>query len=188
MLLIHARAEGLITRRSAPKVSWSKKILLLQSKRGVWLFVLVLRVGGNIDAQIADHSLGHRTIRSRALDRIRASEAQHEILVYLELIALRVPTEVVVVFKDEHARRLAGSLMEEARGREAADAAAHHDQVIAFACAFGLACSGPEGTVAQPVRDLKRAHMAAAQSMRRWRVIAGTVLRLRCSLSETSAG
>ncbi len=80
------------------------------------------RVGGNIDAQIADHSLGYRTIRSRALDRKRASEAQHEILVHLELIALRVPAEIVVVFQDEDARCLAGSLMEEARGRETADA------------------------------------------------------------------
>ena len=53
--------------------------------------------------------LRHRTIRSRTLDRKRASEAQHEVLVYLKLIAFGVPTEVVVVFEDEHPRRLAGS-------------------------------------------------------------------------------
>ena len=148
----------------------------------------MLRVGGNIDAQIADHSLGYRTIGSRALDRKRASKAQHESLVYLKLIALRVSAEVIVVLEDEDARRLAGSLMEEARGREAADAAAHHDQVVGFARAFRLPGAVPEGTVAQPMRHFKRTGVAAAQSMRGGRVIAGTILRLRWPLSEKRCG
>ena len=68
--------EGLTARQSAPKVSRSKKIFCFSPKGGVQLFVVVLVVGGNIDAQIANHPFGYRTIGRRALNRIGAPDSQ----------------------------------------------------------------------------------------------------------------
>ena len=131
-------AEGLLV----------KKNLLLEPQGRVELLVVVLSVGGNIDAQIANDAFGYRTIRRRALDRVGAAVAQHEGLVDLELVALGVSPEIIVVLQDENPRRLSGGLVKEACGREAADAATHDDQVVAFTGAFGLPCVCPECTVA----------------------------------------
>ena len=78
--------------------------------------------------------------------------------------------EVVVVVEDEDARRRAGGLAEVVGGGQAADAAAHHDQVVALAGVAAGRRVVPERPVAQGVRGLERAVVAAAQAGERRRV------------------
>ena len=86
-----------------------------------------------MDAKFLYYILGNRAIGCGAFDRKCSSKAQHEVLIYLKLIALRMPTEVIVVLQDKHARSLAGRLVEEARRRKAADTAPDNDQIVALA-------------------------------------------------------
>src|ERR1700678_1096498 len=113
-----------------------EKNLLLQPERRVEPLVVMLRVGGDIDDEIADQNFRYRDIGGGALDRVSASKAKHEGFVYLEFIPFGMPAKIVVVLQDEHARRFARSLVKEARGGKTADAAAHDDQVVIFARAF----------------------------------------------------
>src|ERR1700683_2398799 len=155
-----------------------EKNLLLQPERRVEPLVVVLRVGGDIDAEIADQAFRYRAIGGGALDRVSASIAKHEGFVYLEFIPFGMPAKIVVVLQDKHARRLTRGLVKEARGGKTADAATHDDQVVVFARAFRLSGVSPEAAVAQPMGHFKGARVAASQTVgSRW-VIAGRVLRL----------
>jgi len=157
---------------------------VLEPEGGVKLSVVVPGIGSHIDPQIANHSLGDRTINRWTLDGIRSPVTEHEGLIDLKFVSLGVAAEIVVVLKDEHPRSFTRSGMEEPCRRKAADAAAHHDQVVTLTGALGLPGMGPECTIAQLVCDLKRARMAAAQSMSgRW-IVSGTILRSRHCLGE----
>src|SRR5579863_2513775 len=58
------------------------------------------------------------------------------------------------------------------RRRQAADAAAHYDQIVGFAGIDGFAGRVPEGAVTHAVRCFERAGMAAAHSGERRRIVA----------------
>src|ERR1700679_61208 len=115
-----------------------EKNLLFQPERGVELLVVVLRVGGDIDAEVADQAFRYRAIGGGALDRVSASKAKHEGFVYMEFIPFGMPAKVVVVLQYEHARRLTSSLVKEARGGKTDNAATHDAQAVTFPCAFRL--------------------------------------------------
>ncbi len=74
-----------------------------------------------------------------------------------ELVALRVPAEIVVVVEDQDARVLVDARAIEVRGRETADPAADDDEVVGFARLDRLACpersrragTSPEARIAQ---------------------------------------
>src|SRR5262249_34556320 len=81
-----------------------------------------------------------------------------------ELVTLRVAAEIVVVVEDENARPLACVSTIEMGRRQPADTAAYHDQVVDFARINGVACRGPEPSVAERVRHVKGPFMAPAHA------------------------
>ena len=78
--------------------------------------------------------------------------------------------EIVVVVQDEDARRWAGGLAEVPGRRQAADAGANDDQIVTLARVGRRARRGPERAVAQRVRDLEGAGVAAPETGERWRI------------------
>ena len=92
----------------------------------------------------------------------------------MELVALGVAAEIVVIVEDEDARARARRAIE-LRRRQPADAAAHDHQVVAFAGA-ATARLRPEIAVAQAMRVLEDAGVAAAQAGEGRRIVSGRVL------------
>ena len=135
--------------------------------------VKIFRKAGDFDSQFFNHAFRHRAVRLGALDRVGAPVADQGSLADAEFVALGVSAEVVVVFEDEDARVRAGVLAIEMRGGEAADAAADDDEVVGFAGVLRRAGRFPERAVAQAVRGVERAGMAAAQAGERGRIVVG---------------
>jgi hypothetical protein len=73
------------------------------------------------------------TTRGRRLERLRAAVADDDPAARAELVPARVPAEVVERVQDQDARVMAELALVEARRRQAADAAAHDDEVVALA-------------------------------------------------------
>jgi hypothetical protein len=63
------------------------------------------------------------------------------------------------------------------RGCQAADAAAHHHQIVLFARVLRRRCVPPKGLVAHRVKRLERSGVRSAQSGQRRRIAAGLALR-----------
>ena len=76
-----------------------------------------------------------------------------------ELVPLRVPAEVVVVVDDEDAGVVSLHLVIEIGGRQAADAAAHDDEIVGLARIYAF----PVAAVPQAVRNLPGSVVASAQ-------------------------
>src|SRR5262249_56535099 len=94
-------------------------------------------------AEVAQEPLGDLApVRVGRVDRLAAAVADDQPAVERELVALGVPSEIVVVVEDQDARRGANGAAIEEGGREPADAAADHDQVVAF---LGRNAVAPEG-------------------------------------------
>ena len=172
---IRARDETVPSERLAIKEN-----LLLQSERAVKHVIVMRCVGRDIDAQILNHASGDWTIGSRALDRVCAAIAEQKCSVDIELVALGMAAEIIVVFENEHARLFTCGLMEKSRRRKPADTPSNHDQIISFSCVDGLAGVSPEAAVAQAMRNLIRSIVAAAHAMKCGRIIARLVLWFGC--------
>ena len=93
-----------------------------------------------------------------------------------------------MIVEDKNARVRACNLAIEVRGREAADAAAHDDEVVGFARVLRRAGCVPEGTVAQGVRGIERAGMATAQSRERGGIVVRRLLRIAVACGEQMPG
>ncbi len=101
--------------------------------RTIDVLVYVLRERRNVDAKFFDQTLCYRAVGCRTLNREGAAKPQAESAVHAELIALGMPAKVVVVVEDEDACFLSPRLTIEVRRGQAADATAHHDEVVGFA-------------------------------------------------------
>src|SRR5262249_55851018 len=123
-----------------------------------------------IDAEIAQQGLGDiAPVRAGRVDRLAAAVADDAAAVECELVALGVAAEIVVVVEDQDAGRGPGGAAIEEGGREPADAAADHDQVVAF---LGRNAVEPEGgaLARRQVRHFERAVVLAAQAGQRRRI------------------
>ena len=86
----------------------------------------------DVDAEILEQTLGHGAVeRLGRLQRLAAAVAQDQAAIEAELVALGVAAEVVVVVQDQDSRPAIGAPVEPGR-RQAADAAADHDQIVAL--------------------------------------------------------
>ena len=91
----------------------------------------------------------------------------------MELVALRVAAEIVVIVEYQDAGGVAVDFAIEPRGRQAADAAAHHDQVDMLVDRQGGEVEGA-ALAADLMSDFKGSWMAAPQTgERRWIVEVG---------------
>jgi hypothetical protein len=98
-----------------------------------------------------------------------------ELAIQVELIALGVTTEVVVVVQDQHAR--AGTRFAiEIRGGQSADAAADDYEIVDLARLFEAGGRGPEVAVPEMVGCLERPGVAPPHAGEQGWVIAGPVL------------
>ena len=93
----------------------------------------------------------------------------------MELVALGMPAEVVVVFQDQDLRVTAPHTIEMS-GRKPADPATHHDQIIMLAGIFDVRRVARGFSVAQRMGAFERPGVAAAQSGQQRRIIAGQIL------------
>ncbi len=149
----------------------------LQAQAGIdFRPVAGLGQGFGLDPQGLQQAIGDGAIGAGAVDLQRSAVHQVQAAVQAELVALGVAAEVVVIVEDQDAgvwpRRPV-----EMRRRQAAEAGADNDQVIALAAVLRGAGALPEIPVAQGVGGLETARVAAAQSGQGGRIIAGPVLR-----------
>ena len=165
--------------------------LLVEEERGAEAERLVeirvehLGIARDLDAQLGDEVFGDFAVRRRAVDRLRAAVADVGAAVVGELVALGVAAEVVVVVEDQDAR-VGPRLAEDMRGRQAADAAAHHHEIVLLARVFRCRRVLPEGGVAHRVERLERSDVRSAQAGQRRRIAAGLALREERSRSGDS--
>ncbi len=89
----------------------------------------------------------YRAIGEGRLDAIRAAVGHAQTALWMEFIAPRVASEVVVVVKDEDARTR-HVLAIEIRRRETAHPRPDDDQVVALARVLGRPHLRPEGAIA----------------------------------------
>jgi hypothetical protein len=128
-----------------------EKDLRAQAERPVQIPVDVFGVGGNIDSQFLDQSLGHGAVRSRAFDGKCPAKTQHGSLGEVELIALGVSAEVIVIVKNQDARLGSRNFAKKVRRREPADSAAHHHQIVSLPGVNRGPGLAPKSAVAQAV-------------------------------------
>jgi hypothetical protein len=98
--------------------------------------------------------------RLRRLYRLGATIAEEEASIDVKLVALRVAAEIVVIVEYQNAGGVAVDFAIEPRGRQAADAAAHHDQVDMLVDRQGGEVEGA-ALAADLMRDFKGSWMAA---------------------------
>ena len=111
-------------------------------------------------------------MRAGRIDRLAAAVADDQAAVEGELVALGVAAEIVVVVEDEDAGGGPGGAAIEPGGRQPADAAADHDQIVAFL--DRRAVERKALAVARlRVRGLERAGVLAAQAGERRRIAQG---------------
>ena len=114
------------------------------------------------------------TIGTGAVDLHRAAVEQQQFAVDLDLVALGMAAEIVVILDDQDARvRL--RLAVEVRSGQPADPAADDDQVIGIVDALGML--DPQRAVAKRMRIFEGSGMAAAHTGADRRIIAVRILR-----------
>ncbi len=123
--------------------------------------------------------MGDIAVGKRRLDGPGSAVGQQH-AAFVELVALGVPAEVIVIVEYQNARRLAGVSPIEVGRRKPAEAAAHYHQVIAFASINGLACLDPKIAVTELVCHVERARVVASHAIASGWVITGRVLRQGC--------
>ena len=111
-------------------------VRLVEQERGLQVAVrsepveaVVLAQSRDVDAELVDEFPGHLAVE-RVLHVDGAAPGEPHRTALVELIALGVAAEVVVVVEDQDPRPCAVQLAMEVRGRESADAAADHDEVV----------------------------------------------------------
>lgn len=139
----------------------------------------LLREALHVDAERREEPGRDRPVGPGAVDLERAAVHEMHAAAELELVALRVAAEVIVIVEqqDAAARRGPGSV--EMGGGQPADARPDDDEIVPLA---GVAGRGDRGAVAQRVGCLEGTRMAAAQSREQWGVIIRG--RLRCGTAR----
>ena len=94
----------------------------------------------------------------------------------MKFVTLGVTAEIVMVLNDENFR-LGILPAVEIRRRQAADAAAHHDEIVTLVRGIHFWRLCPEIAVAQFMRAFERAGMAAAHAQSRGWIVIRRVLR-----------
>ncbi len=153
---------------------------------GVTIEVLVgagLGQGDRIDAQLGHQAGRDRAVGAGAVDQHGPAVQQQGAAADVELVALGVAAEVVVVLQHQDAGVGLG-LAPEVRCGQAADPAADHHQIVGLVVLHRLA--GVELAVAQGVGRLERPRMAAAHPRAGGRVVAGLVGG--CGLGDGGGG
>ena len=147
-----------------------------QSALGIEFFISTfLGQRNRIDSQGAQQSVRYGAVAARTVDCPGSAIHERQPAGELELVALGVAAYVVVIVENENARiRLPGAI--KMCSREPADAAAYDDQIIVFAGRCDRPGARPETGLAQRMRGLEAARMAATQPSQRRRIIAGGIL------------
>ena len=139
------------------------------------------RQGCRLHAQLRQQSARDRAVGARAVDLQRAAVHQQgtaapDPRIHLELVALGVAAEVVVVLQHQDAR-VRTRLAPEVRCRQAADPPAHHHQVVGLAGV--LKTVRVQVAIAQGMGGLEAPRMAAAHPGAGRRIIARRILVAR---------
>src|SRR6202034_3319258 len=157
-----------------------------QAERGIKITVRALWGERNwVDPERLQQPSRHIAVRPRTVNRESAAVHKGHTAPELELVALGVAAEIVVIVENENA---GGSPLcaEEICSRQSADACADDHKVVSFVRGpvAGLARLpgriwrrvGPEIAVAQPVRGFVTPHVIPAQPGKRRRVVSWRVL------------
>ena len=140
-----------------------------QAERGVESSLKGALEARELDSEIVQQALRHFAVLGKGgIDRFAAAVADDQTPIDVELVALGMAAEIVVIVEDEDARGRAGAAIEPGRCQPA-DAAADHDQVVALLDRQPVEGETP-ACARQRVRDLERAVVLAAQSGERGRI------------------
>ena len=106
----------------------------------------------HVYAELSEQAGGYRRVRTRTVNLESAAIEQVQAAAQLKLVALGMPAKIIVIVEDQDAAGPRPPGAEKVRGRQPADATAHHDQVIRFVGIRGSAGLSP---VAQGMRILE---------------------------------
>jgi len=132
----------------------SKRLLIEKNAashvaRLVELLIEILVEAVGLDAKLLQQPLGFGAVARRSFNGLGPSVAEQQAITGAELVALRVPAEIVVILQDQNARVVAGILPIEERSRQTADARSDDDQIVGFVflpgVVPGLAVAGRVG-------------------------------------------
>src|SRR5665213_1508583 len=130
------------------------------------------------DAERFQQSCRNSAVGSRAIDIQRAAIDDFHAAVQVKFVALGVTAEIVMVFDYEDFRRWFRRAIEPC-GRQSADSAANNGENVGFTSVEDRSRLVPEIAVAQFMRRLESAGMAAAHAKPRGWIITRHVLRFR---------
>src|SRR4029077_9709982 len=111
-------------------------------------------------------------VRRRTLNGV-GSAISEKPAVGLELVALGVSPEVIVIVENKNAGRGPPQLAEKVRSGKSADASAHNHQVISLAAVGGFSGLLPESSIAQAMGRLEGPGVAAAEAGQSRRIVIG---------------
>jgi len=100
------------------------------------ILVLVPAQPFDVDSELIEQR-ERQVVVGSVLEIDAAANGEIALAAVMELVALGVPAEVVVVAENEDARVLVGRAVEVGR-RQAADAASHHDEVVGLVEPSGI--------------------------------------------------
>ncbi len=98
--------------------------------RGEQIFVVELAMAVGIDAELPDHLFGDGGIGVWRRNVHRAAIADERSPIERELVAFRVPAEVVVIVEDQDARVRVDVAMVDVRRRQATDARTDNNKIV----------------------------------------------------------
>ena len=120
-------------------------------------------IAGEIDTQIGQHLLGGEAVGEGRFNAHRAAIGKDGAAAVVELVALGVTAEIVVIIKDQDLAIIAQCLPVEMGRRQAGNAAAHDHQIIMFAAVIRRNRAA-KTAVAGHVRGFETAGILPAQA------------------------
>ena len=138
-----------------------------------------LRITANLDAEIGQQGLGHERVRIRRGHAHRAAVAEERPAVVDKLVALGVPTEVVVVVQHKDAL-VRQRFVPEVRGSQTRQAASDDHQIVGFVGINVDAGICVEVTALEGAEGFDRRRMLAAQAHSSGRIDGWRARRLAC--------
>ena len=92
----------------------------------------------DVDTKILEQGCRSSRVTPCGLDILRAAKVDQHAPVVMELVALRVTAEVVMIFNNENFRGRPCFFLKKVRGRKPADATANDDQIVFFTGVLGV--------------------------------------------------
>ena len=140
-----------------------------------------------IDAEVCEQPLGDGTVTAGIFERLAAAVADDRAPIELELIALCVTAEIIVIVENQDTR--IGMLLPiEMSGRQSADARADDDQIVNVRLRIVNAAPILSPPPRQLVGYFVRARMASTEPGPARRVADGCCLRRFVTAGEHAAG